>query len=304
MIPEPQFEIPDCPTLDDLLTLFEEYHRRSEGLYKGDGVWAEGLWRNTSRRILGYIDADYDTPRIVEGLEHLYEYRFDGFYEAGLAAAALTKGSVHVERKYIQPAILLCNKIRTMPASNSPNADGFASFALSLTADALSPDPTLKDVSYIMAARRMMWVNVLDQLPSGTWALQKDQRIWYHSITTRGFIALLAMLPDTFFHHNIKDSQIDKLWPAMLLAVDHIISRMKSDGTFEVEPGSPDNVWHPIPAQVLAMAYTELDLPIFDYVKLAAKGIETDPDNEGFERRGAYIMALGALIKAYRKNAE
>lgn len=296
------YEITESPTLDELLALFDDYHRQSEEMYKGDGVWADGAVRNTSRRVLGYVDADYDSPRIVAGLERLCKYEYDGFYDGGLAAAALARGSVHTKiRKYIHPAIAFCNQMRDKPASNSPNMDGFAAFGMMETARAVDKEI---DVSYLLAARRMMWVNILDQLPNGTWALKKDQQIWYHSIVTRGLISLLSILPKTFFHHNKKSGQADKFRPATLLAVNHIVSRMKSDGTFEIDIGSPVNRWDPSSTVTLAMAYTELDLPIFDAVRLAAKGTKTvsvHPDDNYFQRRGSYIMALGSLIKAYRK---
>ncbi|MCK4627324.1 MAG: hypothetical protein KAV00_18570, partial [Phycisphaerae bacterium] len=187
------FDVADCPTLDDVLSMFEEQHRRSEILYKGDGIWDDGRPRNTSRRVLGYIDADYKTPRIVEGLKHLSKYEYDGFYEGGLAAATLALGSARVSRKYIHPAIDLCKKMYHVSPSNSPNMDGFATFGLAETARAI--DPNNPAVAFLMAAQNLMCVNVLRQTPTGTWSLHRDQKIYYHSIVTRGLISLLAMLP-------------------------------------------------------------------------------------------------------------
>ena len=305
------FEVTDWRTQAELIQKFESSHSGSEKIYNGDGSWGTGysgqpLIRDTSRRVLGYIDAYRVTGKSIykqrakEGLDyllleqnpdgHFTEWQAGGanhgggayFYETGIAEAALIEGYKLFNKQSYLDAAKKAGQSHHKKVSGNANYRMFGAWGdasvYEVTGEQYYLDGAINHALY--AVRNVGGSGY--QLPSGGWSDDHNQIIWYHGIITRGLVKLLSVMPTD--HSNYDD--IEK---ATYKAMNHLRLRQLEDGKWLFESSdSAKHHWSGNCAQSVSMAITELNWPVEDSLHLASKGMGTGS-----------IIAVGSMLRAY-----
>lgn len=235
---------------------FDSYHKISENLYVGEGIWMETAHdpfhptvRQTSRRVIGYLGAYKSVEneayllRAKEGLEYLLreqdesgEYiwyrnsiigvlnRNDGLYETGLAGVALLEGyRVLGDVRYIEASKKAAQWEISCPISENYNYNMFAVWHLARLYK------FIPDKLYIDSAVDKSLSTIRDQKDDGRWK-GHNSWIWYHNIIIRGLAELYSILPEK---HRIRED-LDK---CLIRAINRLVLDQTCDGSI---PPAPD----------------------------------------------------------------
>jgi hypothetical protein len=326
----------EAPSVKSVKEVFRRAHAASEHLYRGSGVWGESLlegcppmYRNTSRRIIGYAEAlkaegieecerNVYYKRVLEGAEYLLrEQQEDGsflwwaydrsgqpnthhlLYCSAIAGCALLEAyRLSGEERYLDASRKACEWASRFPVSANTNYNSFAVWHLSNHYIETGEERFLKS-----AIERTVKGVYPRQLPNGAWA-GHNSWIFYHSIIVRGFAALYGALPED--HEARAD-----LKTRMTMAVNHMIVEQLPNGYFKScwdrgewtrtrDPKHPYSVHREemfcpftIHALVTVLEMTDLDKGSGS-IENALRGALGSKPPEDLDGRGSIQLAYGA----------